>query len=355
MKNIMIVSYSVIAAIIGAGFASGQEILCYFSIFGKYGALGITVTSLLFIFFIYCVTDVCIKQKYEKYDDFLEVFKHKSSRYITKSVTLVFSLAVYGTMISALAQIMYSAFGIPPQTGAFVCTALSAFLFSKGTEKIFTLNGIIGICLVFLITFSALYMIYYREFHVFSVIYSKPIENGLIYSGYNLISLTPVLVSLSKKLNSRTDAFAVSLISGIHTAVIMFFIFSLLCIYQNKIPLGEMPMLTLAKRQNNIFAGFYTFILSSAILTTLFSAGGGIVDALSLKGKPFSIALISAFAYFLSGLGFSRLINNAYRLCGIAGFFVCISTICAIIKSKSSSYYKSDSKSRFLSFSRKNK
>lgn len=349
MKNVMIVSYSVIAAIIGAGFASGQEILCYFSIFGKYGIIGILAATLLFVLFVFCVTTSCIKNRYETYDDFLNIFRHNSTRFITKAVTLVFSLAVYGTMLSALAESIFSAVGIPPRLGALLCTAASAVLFSKGTEKIFTANGIIGICLVFLITFSALYMIYYREFHVFSPMYSKPLESGLVYSGYNLISLTPVLITLSKKLKTKTDAISVSLIAGILTATIMLMIFALLCIYQNKIPLGQMPMLTLAKRQNNLFAALYTMVLSSAILTTLLSSGGGIVDALSLKGKPLSVALVSALAYFLSGLGFAELINNAYRLCGIAGFFVCVFTIYATVSSRENQ----GTNLRFLSFKRK--
>ena len=48
MKKDFVVSGVYIAAIIGAGFASGSEFVYYFAKFGKLGFLGIVLSSLLF-------------------------------------------------------------------------------------------------------------------------------------------------------------------------------------------------------------------------------------------------------------------------------------------------------------------
>lgn len=342
MKNIVIVSFSIIAAVIGAGFASGQEILCYFSVFGKYGLAGIIVNTSVFVGFIFFVTDTAIKKNLNTYDDFLSVFRSSVMRRSVKVLTLTFSLAVFGTMISALAQIIYTMSGFPLRFSALFSAIISAVVLFKGSDKVFTFNGILGIILVFLIIFCVLYMTWYREFHAFSTLSVKAVGNGLIYSGYNLISLTPVIISLSKRLTSRTDAASVSVVTGALLAIIMLLSFSLLAIYHNRIELGELPMLTLAKRQNGNFALLYTFVLSCAVVTTLLASGGGLVDALCIKNKPLYILLLCALAYFLSGLGFKNLINNAYRLCGIAGFFVCVSTITACIRYSKSSVSKQE-------------
>ena len=324
MISILIVSYSIIAAIIGAGFASGQEMLLYFVCFKKYGAIGIIVTAAAFTFFVYTVLNTCLKRSYHEYDMFLSIFTHTAIKRIIKIVTLVFSFAVYGAMISAAGEMLYDTFAIPRAVSTLICACFATILLYVCNNRIFTLNAVLGIVLVILIIFSSLYMLSYREYHTFSPQLPLSLSSALIYSGYNLVSLTPVLVILSKKLKTQSQAAGVAICVGIVSLVIMSMIFYLISIYWGKIPLGEIPMLTLARRQNSAFAAIYTFVLGSAILTTLISSGGSLCDSLRIKGKLIPISLLSAGGYLLSSFGFSRLIDTAYRFCGLAGLLICI-------------------------------
>ena len=334
LVNILIVTYSIVAAIIGAGFASGQEMLLYFVVFNKYGILGIVITTFIFMLFIYAVLSLCVKARLNEYEDFIGIFKSSLTSRIIKIITLAFSFAVYSAMISASGEILFNSFGLPRSIGTLLCTVFSVVLLSVCGDKVFTLNAMLGIILVLLITFSTMYMLFYREFHTFSSETIPAINSGLIYSGYNLVSLSPVLVTLSKRLKSQTDTIAVSISTGVVSFIIMGLTFWLISIYANKINLGELPMLTLAKRQNTAFAGIYTFVLSSAIMTTLISSGGGLCDALKIKSNPLKLSLLSAVAYFVAGFGFSNLINTLYRVCGIVGLFVCILIIYNSLKCK---------------------
>lgn len=324
LVNILIVTYSIVAAIIGAGFASGQEMLLYFVTFNKYGILGIVITTFIFMLFIYAVLSLCVKARLNEYEDFIGIFKSSLTSRIIKIITLAFSFAVYSAMISASGEILFNSFGLPRSIGTLLCTVFSVLLLSVCGDKVFTFNAILGIILVLLITFSTMYMLFYREFHTFSSETIPAVNSALIYSGYNLVSLAPVLVMLSKRLKSQADTIAVSISAGVVSFIIMSLTFWLISIYANKINLGELPMLTLAKRQNTTFAGIYTFVLSSAIMTTLISSGGGLFDALKIKSNPLKLSLLSAVAYFVAGFGFSNLINTLYRICGIVGLFVCI-------------------------------
>ncbi len=329
MINILVVTYSLIAALIGAGFASGQEMLLYFVAFKKYGVIGIIVTVFAFIVFIYAVLSVCVRFKKTEYSQFLGIFKTKSLSRLINIVTLVFSFAVYGAMISASGEILFDIFGLSRPIGTLLCAVFASVIFCLCGEKVFTINAMLGIVLVILITFSALYMLSYREFHTFSTQAVSASASGLIYSGYNLVSLTPVLVTLSKRIHRRTDAIAVALSVGVASFTIMMLIFGLISIYAGKIGLGELPMLTLARRQTPTFAKLYTIVLSSAIITTLISSGGGLCDALTIRKNPFKTALLSASAYLLASFGFSNLIDTAYRICGIIGLFICMVIICS--------------------------
>ncbi len=327
MKSIIIVSFSIIAALIGAGFASGREILSYFTVFGRYGIAGIIVTAISFFIFIYSVFSVCLRDNIRRYNDFLDLFKSQFAKLCVKVVTIAFALAVYGAMLSALAELLEGCFNIPQRFGALISTVLATVVFSFGTERVFTFNGVIGLFLVFLITVCLLYILRYREFHVFSARYIRPAESGLIYSGYNLVSLTPVLITLSSRLKSKTDITATAITTSVLSLLIMGLMFCLISMYANRIELGSMPMLTLARRQNDFFAILYSLVLSAAIITTLLSSGGGLIDALGIRKKPLQISAVSAVAFLLSGLGFSKMIDTAYRICGIAGFFVCFGIV----------------------------
>ena len=334
MINVLIASYSVIAALIGAGFASGQEILLYFSCFGRYGVIGIIVTVIFLGMFSYSVLNTCHKNKITEYTTFLGLFKSQIIRSAVNVITLLFAFTVYGAMLSAAGEMLYDVFNISKATGALLCTVGAVLLFALANEKVFTLNGILGIGLVIVITYSVLYMLCYREYHAFSPQYVKSASSGFIYSGYNLISLTPVLVTLSKRLNNKTDCTAVSLCVSVMSAIIMILIFGLLAIYANKINLGELPMLTLAKRQSQGFALLYSAALTVAIITTLISSGGALCSALKIQQKPLMISLVSSGAYLFSGIGFSTLVNTAYRICGIAGLTACISIIYVCSRAK---------------------
>lgn len=324
MKSVIIVSYSIIAALIGAGFASGQEILCYFVRFNRFGFVAIVLSALLFSVFVYIVLSYCIRHKIDSYDSFMSVFGNKYMRFAAKTVTLTFSLAVYGAMLSACGVLLFELFGIEKNIGSLAFAIICTIAFSLGTDKVFTFNAALGITLVFLMTFSCLYILSYREFHVFAQQLTEATQSGMIYSGYNLVSLSPVLVALAKRLKSRNDAISTALSVGMASYIVMLLIYILLSIYYERIPLGELPMLTLARRQNPAFAVFYSFILFSAIITTLLSSGGGLCDALNARKNPIFISIISATAYLISSVGFSQLINTAYRFSGILGFFVCM-------------------------------
>lgn len=330
MKNIIITAYSIVAALIGAGFASGQEILCYFVRFNRYGIFGLITSVIIFGLFVFSVLYFCNKRNVIVYQDFLGIFKSSHTKRLINIISVIFSMAVYSAMLSALASLITEYIPIPEALVGLIAAATAAAVFIWGTDKVFALNGIIGVVLVFFMIYATMYMLSWREIHVFSAIGVSAANDGALYAGYNLVTLIPVLVALSKRLNTNSDIISVTLTTVFISAILMGLVFILLSIYNHRINLGELPMLTLAQRQNAGFGIFYSVILSMAIITTLLSSGGAVIESLKLKGKKLHISVISILAYALSGFGFTNLINILYRVCGIIGIVVCGVTIYAI-------------------------
>ena len=60
--------------------------------------------------------------------------------------------------------------------------------------------------------------------------------------------------------------------------IMMILVWALLSLYYKYISLGEIPMLTMALRQNNFVASVYSIMLILAVLTTAVASGIGICD-----------------------------------------------------------------------------
>ena len=74
MKETFTILLVIIGALIGAGFASGQEIYSFFYSYGTIGIIGIIVTCSLISFVTYKSLKIICKNKVNNYDEFLKIF-----------------------------------------------------------------------------------------------------------------------------------------------------------------------------------------------------------------------------------------------------------------------------------------
>ena len=70
MKNVLKISFVIIGTMIGAGFASGQEINLFFNCYGNIGILGMILSCLLTGFIIYQVFQILQKRNIHNYSEF---------------------------------------------------------------------------------------------------------------------------------------------------------------------------------------------------------------------------------------------------------------------------------------------
>ena len=70
MIELISITLVIIVALIGAGFASGQEIFSFFYIYGKNGIYGILIMSILIGIFIYKSLKIIYQKQVYNYNDF---------------------------------------------------------------------------------------------------------------------------------------------------------------------------------------------------------------------------------------------------------------------------------------------
>ena len=71
-KNICKITFVIVGTIIGAGFASGQEIYTFFNKYGFEGLIGICISIFLMSYIIYKTFKIVIENDVNNYEDFIQ-------------------------------------------------------------------------------------------------------------------------------------------------------------------------------------------------------------------------------------------------------------------------------------------
>ena len=104
--------YTIIGALVGAGFASGQEIYLFFYRYGKNGILGIFLCSLIFGIIIYKTLNIIRQNEINTYKDFLNII-FKNKKYLsnlTNIIVNIFLCMTFFIMISGFGAYFYQEF-----------------------------------------------------------------------------------------------------------------------------------------------------------------------------------------------------------------------------------------------------
>lgn len=129
--------FTIIGSIIGAGFASGQEIYLFFYKYGKHGIYGLAICSLLMSCIIYKVLRIVHKKDINTYQEFLdEIFKKEANKkkylsmsYINNIIINIFLVFTFFIMVAGFGAYFSQEFGIKSIIGSFVIAFFSYLVF----------------------------------------------------------------------------------------------------------------------------------------------------------------------------------------------------------------------------------
>ena len=108
MKNILNLTFVIIGTLVGAGFASGQEIYTFFFSYGIKGIIGIIISSIITGSIIYFCLEIIRKNKIENYKDFIDVIFNKNTS--NKNIKKIWNIII-NTFILITFFIMIAGFG----------------------------------------------------------------------------------------------------------------------------------------------------------------------------------------------------------------------------------------------------
>lgn len=329
MKNCIKIALVIIGALIGAGFASGQEIYLFFFSYGKKGILGIIVSSILLGIIIY-KTIVIIKEKQiTTYKEFLKNIIPEKNRKekileIINTIINTFILITFYIMIAGFGGYLAETIEIPQIIGSSILAIICIIIMSKETKGIVKVSeAIVPILILFIIiigiyTLSSTNII--NKINEMEIVKgSNWLVSGVIYASYNSILLIPVLISVNNIINKK-EISKTAIIITLTTFILATSIFVSMLKIDVNIRNLEMPVSYVINTQLPKLKIAYGIVILTSILTTAISLIAGLIQNVKKENsKKIILYLICISSIPISQIGFSALIQLLYPIFGYIG------------------------------------
>ena len=323
MKNIIKSVSVIVGAVVGAGFASGQEIYSFFNVYNENGLVGIIISSILLGFIIYKVLKKSNDFNITTYNELLEkIHVPEKIKNILNIIINIFLLISFYIMVAGFTAYFKQEFNVPRIVTALIITGICYITFMKSIEGITKVSmKVVPILIIIIIIFGI-------RSNIFETIMQINLENigirenwlikSIEYTSYNSILLIPVLISLKKytKSNEKIVSFATAIIFGILSITIY-----LVMLNEGGLHGIEIPLIQIANSYGNLFKYGYSLVIIFAIYTTMISEGYGFLTNCTKNQKQYKAIAIALCisAIFISNISFSYLINLTYPAFGILG------------------------------------
>lgn len=323
MIEVISITLVIIGALIGAGFASGQEIFSFFYIYGKNGIYGILIMSILIGIFIYKSLKIIYQKQVYNYNDFLNLFiKNTKIRNVILWIVNVLLLVSFYIMVAGFGAYFEQEIGINRIIGSIVLNLLCVIVFFSNIKGVLKASNLIVPFLIFFIFFIGIKNIVQIRTIDFHQMKNNWILSMIIYNSYNFILLMPVLISLKKQITKEKNIKKVSILVTIIILILSINIFFLLLNANIKeIENQEMPIVYIISNYFNKYKKIYAFIVLASIFTTAISVGICFLQNISKNSNsyPQFVLFMCITSLLMSNIGFSKLLNFIYPVFGYIG------------------------------------
>lgn len=300
----------IMGSFLGAGFASGKEIITYFSVFGGASYLGIIFCAITFVFLL--LFFFWLSHKVNGLDGLIATYFSGHGKAI-KWLFMLSILILVSTMFAGAGSIG-EALGINKWIAIFL-TAIVVFVSNYfGLKSIGGLNAIIvPIMLVILLVVS--FGSYTRTSFDFGIL---PIFSGVTYSFINMLMIGLFILEIGAKYTKKEYKSTSVLCGGIICTLLLICNGGLMSVSDLNL---DMPMLYLAKNNCKIIYVLAIATIWLAILTTLFS-NVYVLDSYFrglISKKSYRLFFILLLSIIVSMFGFGIMVKYMYLFIGLVG------------------------------------
>lgn len=334
-RQVWLIAGTYLGTIIGSGFATGQEIVQFFTSFGLQGIIGCFIT---FVFFFYVGAEILNRGRLLDLQEQVKIVNY----YTPKPVALfleyfipIFLFGVYVIMISGAGATLQEHYGMNPYVGRALMTLVTMLSVILGLKAMVNVIGNVAPVIVVVTIFVGFYSFFVHYDQIPAMIDFYPtveaemnkaapnaILSGLLYPSYNMCVVLGVLAGMGNIADSKKECIYGGLVGSVALSVSLLAIHLALFAQLDSIYNLDIPSLFLASQISPALGTVFSIIILLGIFTTaaplLWQTANRFV---SDNHKHFKLIVIAiCLAGYIGGLvPFGTLIGIIYPFTGYIG------------------------------------
>jgi len=316
-----------VGTIVGAGLASGQEIVYFFTRFGKWSFLSLLLPLLLYVFIGRMVIILAVKYNLRSYDELMTKVSPGILGKITGIFTTLHLLSSSSIIVAGSGALIHQYFHVSKYIGTVIMVFIAIIALLRNTKGLVEINSFIVPSLTLVII--TIFILYIRFSSNLTVNFSNfPqfreqnfwLVSAILYGGFNIMGCSGVLTPLSNE-TKKTKPLIVGLFLGAFLLTLLSLIINLmLTLNVPNIFKYEIPLLYVAHRFGSIFQVTLLIIIFAEMFSTIVSDVFSISRTLGTSfklGYKKALFLVMLIIIPISRLGFGNLIATLYPIFGV--------------------------------------
>ncbi|WP_341301488.1 hypothetical protein MHB44_02715 [Lysinibacillus sp. FSL H8-0500] len=339
MKKSWQIGGAFVGLIVGAGFASGQEIMQYFTSFGLYSMIGAIVATVAFAFLGMSLAQLGTDLQTVSHK---EVIYHIGGRYFGIILDIVITFFLFGVavvMFAGSGSTFHQMFGINPMVGSIFMVVITILTLLLNVNNIINLIAMVTPYLMGIIFIILIYSIFTMDLSITeqnALAKAQPsassnwLMGALLYVSYNIAAGAAMLIVMGGTVKDRKIAGRGGLLGGLMLGILIVLINAAMLAKINVVDGVAMPTLELAKQIHPIVG----VLMSIALLGMMYNTAVGMFYAFTVRfiapdHKYFKVGIIviGLLGFAASLVGFTTLVGKVYSTMGYLGFALIVAII----------------------------
>ncbi|HEX7057644.1 MAG TPA: hypothetical protein VF260_10695 [Bacilli bacterium] len=322
--KIVQVAFTYIGTIVGAGFATGQEILQFFTRYGWLATFTIALASLLFVWIGTKLMLMAGEINAQSYEDLNRHLFGKTAGMLISMLTLLMLFGITTVMLAGAGSVFREHLHLSYQLGLIFTLLISYMVIAKGINGILAVNTlVVPMMLIFTVlvvqvtlrsSAAGNFLILQSDFSAKQILFSP-----FLYTAFNLALAQAVLVPIGTAIRDRDILKKGGIFGGIGIGVMLMASHFAMSAQMPEIARFEIPMGDIIHHLGSAVRFVYIIIIYAEIFTTFIANIYGltlqICSRSQARPRPVIVGLL-IIAYLISQVGFKELLSTLYPLFG---------------------------------------
>ncbi|MED1863036.1 hypothetical protein P4V41_06175 [Fictibacillus nanhaiensis] len=324
MKQILQIAATYIGTVVGAGFATGREIVEFFTRYGSAGFAGILISGFLFIVIGTKLMIMAKRLGATSFDEMNQYLFGAVASRIVNVLMMIMLFGVTGVMLSGAGALFWEQLHLPFQLGIISTLLVTYFVMKKGIEGILWTNSLIVPIMIFfsiVLSVSMFDLFEGRQLFVDRDFAGdwRWLVSSFAYAAFNLTLAQAVLVPLSQEANDESVIKWGGFLGGLGLTFILlnshYVLYSVPRVLSYEIPIAEIVG-GLGVAVHYIFIIVIYGEIFSTLIGNIFGLAGALQRNIRVSNQVILIVLMTG-SYLLSQVGYSELLHYLYPVFGI--------------------------------------